>query len=51
MPRQQNEYRPGPFARALYRLRARVERLINGLKQHRRLATRYEKGAANYRAL
>jgi transposase len=36
---------------ALYRLRERVERLINRLKQHRRLATRYEKCAVNYHAM
>lgn len=51
LPRKQNEHRPGPFDRASYRLRARVERLINRLKQHRCIATRYEKGAANYRAM
>lgn len=51
MPRKQNESRTGPFNRAVYRLRERVERLINRLKQHRRLATRYEKCAANYRAM
>ena len=28
-----------------------VERLMNHLKQHRRVATRYEKRAANYRAM
>ena len=28
-----------------------VERLINRLKQWRRIATRYEKRAANYRAM
>ncbi|HEX5504777.1 MAG TPA: IS5/IS1182 family transposase, partial [Thermomicrobiales bacterium] len=28
-----------------------VERLINRLKQYRRIATRYEKRAANYRAM
>src|SRR5262249_5541626 len=43
IPRKQNEHRTGPFDRAIYRLRERVERLINRLKQHRRLATRYEK--------
>jgi hypothetical protein len=32
----------------LYRERNRVERLINQLKQFRRLATRYEKRADNY---
>jgi transposase len=28
-----------------------VERLINRLKQHRRIATRYEKRAAHYLAM
>jgi transposase len=51
IPRKHNEARTGPFDRAIYRLRERVERLINRLKQHRRLATRYEKCAANYRAM
>ena len=50
IPRPTNECRTGPFDRALYRQRSRVERLINRLKQNRRLATRYEKRAANYRA-
>jgi transposase len=36
------------FDRAAYRRRNRVERLINRLKQFRRIATRYEKRAANY---
>src|SRR3954454_17857187 len=39
------------FDRAAYRLRNRVERLINSLKQFRRIATRYEKRAANYLAM
>lgn len=51
IPRRQNEHRTGPFDRALYRLRARVECLINRLKQYRRLATRYDKCAVNYRAM
>lgn len=51
IPRRQNERRTGPFDRALYRLRARVECLINRLKQYRRLATRYDKCAVNYRAM
>jgi transposase len=51
IPRRQNECRTGPFDRSLYRLRERVERLINRLKQNRRLATRYEKCAANYQAM
>jgi transposase len=37
--------------REAYRERNIIERLINRLKQHRRIATRYEKRAANYRAM
>src|SRR5438552_3298298 len=48
IPRQRNERRRGPFSAALYRLRARVEHLINRLKQFRRIATRYEKRAESY---
>ena len=51
IPRKSNERRTGPFARAIYRTRERVERMINRLKQNRRLATRYKKCAANYHAL
>lgn len=51
IPRKKNERRGGPFDKAMYRLRNRVERLINRLKQFRRLATRYEKRAENYRAM
>lgn len=51
IPRKENECRSGPFDRSLYRQRNRVERLVNRLKQFRRLATRYEKQAENYRAL
>jgi transposase len=39
------------FDRALYRTRNAVERLINRLKQFRRVATRYEKRAGNYLAM
>jgi len=43
---------PDPaFDRAAYRERNVVERLINRLKQFRRVATRYEKRAANYLAM
>jgi transposase len=42
--------RPG-FNRGAYRERNVVERLINRLKQFRRVATRYEKRAANYQAM
>ena len=39
------------FDRAAYRERNVVERLINRPKQWRRVATRYEKRAANDRAM
>jgi transposase len=45
IPRRVNERRTGPFNRASYRQRNRIERLINRLKQFRRIATRYEKCA------
>ena len=51
IPHKENEHRSGPFDRAIYRLRERVERLINRLKQNRRIATRYDKCAENYRAM
>jgi transposase len=51
IPRKVNERRTGPFDRTIYRLRNRVERLINRLKQFRRLATRYEKRAENYHGM
>ncbi len=50
-PRKRNECRSGPFNWAVYRMRNRIERLINRCKQFRRLATRYEKRAVNYRAM
>jgi transposase len=40
----------GRFDRPIYRTRNQGERLINQLKQFRRVATRYEKYAENYRA-
>jgi transposase len=39
------------FDRASYRERNRVERLINRLKQFRRIATRYEKLGVPYLAM
>lgn len=39
------------FDRILYRTRNVVERLLNKLKQFRRVATRYEKRGANYLAM
>jgi transposase len=46
-----NDRRHAPFDRVAYRERNRVERLVNRLKQHRRVATRYEKRAAHYLAM
>jgi transposase len=51
IPRKHSEHRTGSFDRAIYRLRNRVERLINRLKQFRRIATRYEKRAENYHTM
>jgi transposase len=48
IPHKANERRRGRFNKQLYRLRAKVEQLINRLKQFRRIATRYEKRGANY---
>jgi transposase len=42
---------PLPLDRQLYRLRNRVERLNNRLKQFRAVATRYAQTAASYLAL
>jgi transposase len=49
--RRCDETRTGPFNRALYKERNYVERLINRLKQFRRVATRYEKRAVNFLAM
>jgi transposase len=51
IPHHAHEHPTGPFDRALYRLRHRVENLIARCKQFRSLATRYDKRAASYRAL
>ncbi len=48
IPTRNNEQRSPTFDRAAYRERNAVERLINRLKQFRRIATRYEKRAVNY---
>ena len=41
---------PVPLDRELYRLRNRVERLVNRLKQFRTVATRYDKTAESFLA-
>ena len=51
IPTRQDQPRNPHFDRAAYRERNRVERLINRLKQFRRVATRYEKRACNYLAM
>jgi transposase len=52
--RARRAHRPGrkpAFDRETYRRRNVVERCVNRLKQHRTIATRYAKRAANYRAM
>jgi len=49
--RRSNEPRRGSFNKQHYRKRNIVERLINRLKQFRRIATRYEKRASNFAAM
>jgi transposase len=52
IPRLKTEPRRGVrFDRAAYRARNKVERLVNRLKQHRAIATRYEKLQETYHAL
>jgi transposase len=51
IPHRVDQRASGVFDRRLYRERNRIERLINRLKQFRRIATRYEKRAANYLAM
>lgn len=50
IPNNPTRKHPHPFDRTLYRARNVVERTIGRLKDWRRVATRYDKLAANYRA-
>lgn len=49
--RRSNEHHRGSFDKQHYKKRNIVERLINRLKQFRRIATRYEKRASNFAAM
>ena len=49
--RRSNEKHRGSFNTTHYRKRNLMERLINRLKQFRRIATRYEKRASNFSAM
>jgi transposase len=51
IPTKANEVPDPGFDRDAYRERNVIERLINRLKQFRRVATRYETRAANYLAM
>ena len=51
IPHRRDEHRGGPFDRATYRLRHKVENCFARCKQFRAIATRYDKRAESYRAL
>jgi len=51
IPTKSNQRRRPGFDKAAYRERNQVERTFNRLKQYRRVATRYEKRANNYKAM
>ena len=51
IPTKANQAADPSLDRTAYRERNVIERLINRLKQWRRIATRYEKRAANYLAM
>ena len=49
--RRRRRGRPPTFCRATYRRRNMVERLVGWLKEHRRIATRFEKLAISFLAM
>lgn len=48
-PKSNHRYKV-PYDKDLYKSRNRVERLVNRIKRHRRIATRYEKRAVFFGA-
>jgi transposase len=48
IPPKKNRKVPRKFDKHLYKERQKVEWFINRIKQHRRVATRYEKTARNF---
>lgn len=51
IPSRRNSLNPRDYDRVIYKERGQVERLINRLKNCRRIATRYEKTARNFLAM
>jgi transposase len=50
IPPKKNRQEPIAYDQALYKLREKVERFFNRLKQFRRIATRYDKLGQTYLA-
>ena len=48
IPPKKNRKDPRPYDQHVYKERNKVERLINLMKQYRRVATRYEKTDSNF---
>ena len=51
IPPKSNRRAPRDYDKVLYKLREKVERFFNSLKQFRRIATRYEKLSQTFLAL
>ena len=51
IPSKRNRREPLDYDQELYKLREKVERFFNNLKQFRRIATRYEKLSKTFLAL
>lgn len=50
IPSRSNRKQPASFNRETYKLRNRIERMFNKLKNWRRIATRYDKSASSFLA-